>query len=1117
MFIESVRLHNFLSFYDETVELDRGLTVIVGHNGSGKTSIFQGIKFAMGSNQRDERYPKWSDFVRNGASMAEVEVVLNINGTKRRILRKIDRRGHPQPYIDGKRVKAAYLQEFVSSLKFDVNNSLVFMPQEKINSLRDMNPITVRKLIEEGTGLDALRERILAQEVNVDLNRTRLQQTLEESHIVEKELEYIREKVERLKKKRELQKRENVLETEAKWALFIDRTDRVEETREKIEEQEQGLLEIFERSKGLQSEIKQREETISEIQEKIDSLRKEQMDIQLKINRKENEIESKRSEDRRNLEELKKLQGLLKKNERTLKDRKKRLVQIAKRREKLKLRAETLKESIEKYERDLEGVEAALDRFAEWTQKRNEMQGKLNAVLYDKKNKEFKLRSLKEKLLIEQAELEDIERSWQGIWSSLEDLDERELNRRMGAIEREIESLNEQRISMLSRLSDIKKQISTIKAQLAEKDNRIPEAVRSLKRAIDEHQLESVYGPISDLLGGVREFAELLEWVFPDNSIFSFIVTDKADGILVQKLRDGIGAPSPIVIVKGNATAEPIKLPKDPSIIGPLWDLLELDSHLAEVLKAAYGEFIVVKTNQAAKRIASRIGMNVVSLKGAVIIQREASLISLPVIEPSGILVTAPLQTRLKALQREEVRVNKQITEIMRKTEELREEGEQVRNTLSQIRSRTEVWEKRRVLSGSITTLQERIAVLNDELVEIDKQHGEYERGLRRLDESQPPEREKLVSRQRALNFKLRELAKEQLGIEHSFDSLFDEEDDIENKIKQLKEDNEMLSEQIIEIRESIDNSESAISDIMQEIEMLQQSFDNTNIEIIRLKEELVENEEELSELRERLVELNVAIRTHKTDVAHLRRQLTILEDELERLSSELKEKTRPESTRPLDQVQEELVEVKILLKSYEDVSESVAHKQEKLTERLNRLVEKSAELQRELEEAELAVKNIKEQYHNEMGEMLADIQNKINAILERIDFPGTVRLVLKNMGNEYGVEIKSNIKDTEYKDINACSGGERSLLSLGLILALQEFNAAPTYAFDEIDVFLDATNTENVASLLHNASLASQFIVFTPARSTIFLRYADKLLGVAQGRNRSSVIIEGPRCGRND
>ena len=91
--IESIRLGNFLSFYAGTVEFDKGLTVLAGPNGSGKTSIFHALKFALGSNQRENRYSKWSDFIRHGATTAEVEISVKVNGQSRKFLRRIDRDG----------------------------------------------------------------------------------------------------------------------------------------------------------------------------------------------------------------------------------------------------------------------------------------------------------------------------------------------------------------------------------------------------------------------------------------------------------------------------------------------------------------------------------------------------------------------------------------------------------------------------------------------------------------------------------------------------------------------------------------------------------------------------------------------------------------------------------------------------------------------------------------------------------------------------------------------------------------------------------------------------------------------------------------------------------------
>ncbi|MGQ4912355.1 MAG: hypothetical protein ACP6KW_09325, partial [Candidatus Thorarchaeota archaeon] len=146
------------------------------------------------------------------------------------------------------------------------------------------------------------------------------------------------------------------------------------------------------------------------------------------------------------------------------------------------------------------------------------------------------------------------------------------------------------------------------------------------------------------------------------------------------------------------------------------------------------------------------------------------------------------------------------------------------------------------------------------------------------------------------------------------------------------------------------------------------------------------------------------------------------------------------------------------------------------------------------------------------MNEALDRVQSEINSILGNVKFPGSIRFRLTQEDGEYGVQFKSRIKTEGYGELSAGSGGERSLIAIGLILALQRFNPAPVYVMDEVDTFLDATNTELVSALFHDASRRSQFILLTPAKSTHLLKNADKILGVVSPKGTEpSLIIESP------
>jgi structural maintenance of chromosome 3 (chondroitin sulfate proteoglycan 6) len=74
-------------------------------------------------------------------------------------------------------------------------------------------------------------------------------------------------------------------------------------------------------------------------------------------------------------------------------------------------------------------------------------------------------------------------------------------------------------------------------------------------------------------------------------------------------------------------------------------------------------------------------------------------------------------------------------------------------------------------------------------------------------------------------------------------------------------------------------------------------------------------------------------------------------------------------------------------------------------------------------------------------------------------------------------------------------SGGQKSLVALALIFAIQRCDPAPFYLFDEIDAALDADYRTSVAAMIKRQSEQCQFI--TATFKTEMLRAADKVLGI--------------------
>ena len=64
------------------------------------------------------------------------------------------------------------------------------------------------------------------------------------------------------------------------------------------------------------------------------------------------------------------------------------------------------------------------------------------------------------------------------------------------------------------------------------------------------------------------------------------------------------------------------------------------------------------------------------------------------------------------------------------------------------------------------------------------------------------------------------------------------------------------------------------------------------------------------------------------------------------------------------------------------------------------------------------------------------------------------------------GVSIRVSFTGvvSETKELQQLSGGQKSLVALGLIFAIQKCDPAPFYLFDEIDQALDSHHRHSVA-----------------------------------------------------
>ncbi len=135
------------------------------------------------------------------------------------------------------------------------------------------------------------------------------------------------------------------------------------------------------------------------------------------------------------------------------------------------------------------------------------------------------------------------------------------------------------------------------------------------------------------------------------------------------------------------------------------------------------------------------------------------------------------------------------------------------------------------------------------------------------------------------------------------------------------------------------------------------------------------------------------------------------------------------------------------------------------------------------------------------------DALNRNFGKMFNILFSGEGLLELSNKENplEAGLLIQAKHKGDSIRNIDSMSGGEKTMTALAFLFAIQVYEPAPFYVFDEADAALDKENSLKMAKIVKGISKQSQFIAIT--HNDPLVQEADQIIGVALNKQKSSVI----------
>jgi chromosome segregation protein len=119
----------------------------------------------------------------------------------------------------------------------------------------------------------------------------------------------------------------------------------------------------------------------------------------------------------------------------------------------------------------------------------------------------------------------------------------------------------------------------------------------------------------------------------------------------------------------------------------------------------------------------------------------------------------------------------------------------------------------------------------------------------------------------------------------------------------------------------------------------------------------------------------------------------------------------------------------------------------------------------------------------------------------------GSGHLVLENEEDPFagGMTFAVQPRDKKVHLLSSLSGGEKSLTTLAFIFSIQRYIPAPFYAFDEVDMSLDGSNAERIASMITELSPQSQFVIVSLRKPMI--EAAQRIMGVTLRPDKSTLV----------
>ncbi|MBI5037058.1 AAA family ATPase [Candidatus Micrarchaeota archaeon] len=1144
--------------YDLTVEGNHNFVAegLFVHN----SNIIDALMFAFGEMRlKSLRVKSTKDLIFKSHNVADVSVILTEDdvtdfaiteteekGKTKKIfprgvheVRKMIRRDGKTKYsLDGRRVKKYVIEDFLSQHSISLHHAI---KQGEVQRIVEMNSKDRRALIDFVSNVSEYEEK--KKEAFVELGTVDMK--LKEAQTVFAERDaYLKELEEDKKNAERFMQMEKVARSASATLLHLD----IGLLGKQMEELVAKGMDNKSKFDELSAKLKECERRIEEAYAKKDELNRtiseKSQGKELALQREVDALQAKITQARALIEDRK---AFVKKH-----DERRRAVELDKRK---------VGDEIGAYARQKASLEADLAEIREMLEKEQEFLDKLMGRADSFSKKFMDSRKVMEETTEEMAKCKDAlgglqaevakqqelvkikedeqERLKKGVFTDfskqLAPLGEQKeaIGKEISPVDRQLrdlfdeeKQLNQRMPALEDILLDLREKMTACEAKLrafSDSSSRALESVLSLRE-----KEEGIYGTVGELVRYSSKYSVPIGVAIGNRLHYVVVDSVKTAGKAIDFLNsNGLGRVSFIPLDRISCPPADAKLSKSDGAIDYVVDLLKFEAKYKKAIEFACGNTLLMDDFSSAKSLVGKTRM--VTERG-------------DLFEQSGLVTGGKAKEKVDVFAE-----NARLKEFEERFKKAKNEKDAVLKRLYVLRDEMSAGRRKK---AELEVKLKRLELEEEHLVAEDKAMKEKQKDLhaaiqalgrenrecRTAVESADGQRSELIRKLSALNVKYLE-AKQNVDVEKEarFGSMVKEKEHkvSELRISVVKLENEVRAAetQRAAYARQLAAIEKDAGMLLKDVEDAEKAIEAADVEIRQDQKVLKEKSEEQKALSKELkawIEQREALDKEVSSCSSDKAKVQLALDKLGSVKQDAELKRVAVETRLADvKAQYAEYEGVELLKGKSDKQELLLLKREteeelkKVGGQINlRAVETYDQKKGELEKQRVRV----DQLIREKDAVMVLIQeiekkktatfmetfNTINHAFKKLFktiFHGDGTLFLENAENPFegGLTIQVQLENKEIKYLELMSGGEKALIALLFLFAIQSHNPSSIYILDEADAALDQENSRKLAMLLKQLSKQSQFLVVS--HNEMLYKHADSLVGVAMGKDGSQLV----------